>query len=104
MLLSSGNICVTSLLPTIILDFRPVEQAIRLVLWATLNQFYWDGNKRTARIIANGILLSAGIGVFNISARDILEFNTLMTYFYDTLNADEIVKFLAQKAISQCDI
>ncbi len=86
-------------LPIIMLDFHPIEQAIRLFLWATLNQFYWDGNKRTARLIANGILLNSGIGVFNIRARDILEFNTLMLNFYDSLNADNIVKFLADKAI-----
>ncbi len=80
-------------------DFYPIEQAIRLFLWETLNQFYWDGNKRTARLIANGILLEAGIGVFNIRAQDILKFNTLMIKFYDSLNTNEIVKFLAQKAI-----
>ena len=40
----------------ILQGFSPVEQAIRIFLWAALNQFYWDGNKRTARIIANGIL------------------------------------------------
>ena len=51
-------------LPIIMLDFHPVEQVIRLFLWATLNQFYWDGNKRTLRIIANGILMSDGIWCF----------------------------------------
>ena len=86
-------------LPIIMLDFHPIEQAIRLFLWATLNQFYWYGNKRTACLIANGILLNSGFGVFNICARDILEFNTLMVYFYDSLDADKIVKFLANKAI-----
>ena len=86
-------------LPTIMAAFQPIEQAIRLFLWGSLNQFYWDGNKRTARLIANGILLDAGIGVLNIGSNDILEFNTLMVNFYDTLNADEIVKFLTEKAI-----
>lgn len=84
----------------IILDgFSPVDQAIRIFLWGSLNQFYWDGNKRTSRLIANGILLNAGIGVFNIKSKDILEFNTLMIDFYDTKNADKIVKFLSEKSI-----
>lgn len=86
-------------LPIILADFPPIEQAIRLFLWAKLNQFYWDGNKRTARIIANGILLSAGIGIFNVKTRDILELNTLMVKFYDYHEADEIVRFLYEKAI-----
>lgn len=80
-------------------DFNPVEQAIRLFLWGTLNQFYWDGNKRTARIMANGILINSGLGVFNIKTCDILEFNTLMVQFYETRLADSIVKFLHQKCV-----
>lgn len=85
----------------IILDeFSSVEQAIRLFLWGCLNQFYWDGNKRTARLVANGILINDGVGVLNIRARDILEFNTLMIDFYDTQNANDIVRFLAEKCIT----
>ena len=80
-------------------DFNPVEQAIRLFLWGALNQFYWDGNKRTARIMANGILINSGLGVFNIKTCDILEFNTLMIEFYETRLADSIVKFLHQKCV-----
>lgn len=86
-------------LNTILNDFNPIEKAIRVFLWGSLNQFYWDGNKRTARIIANGILINEGIGIFNIKAKDILEFNTLMIDFYETQVADNIVKFLNEKAI-----
>lgn len=85
---------------TILDKFPPVEQAMRFFLWGSLNQFYWDGNKRTARIIANGILINEGIGIFNISSRDILEFNTLMTDFYDAQKANDICKFLAEKCIT----
>ncbi|MCR5224985.1 MAG: Fic family protein [Alphaproteobacteria bacterium] len=90
----------TNEIHAIIDDFSPVEQAIRLFLWGSLNQFYWDGNKRTSRIIANGILISAGIGIFNIKSSDILEFNTLMTSFYDTRDANNITRFLAEKCIT----
>ena len=83
----------------ILSNLNPIEKAIRLFLWGSLNQFYWDGNKRTARIIANGILINEGIGIFNIKAKDILEFNTLMIDFYDTQTADNIIKFLNEKAI-----
>lgn len=78
---------------------NPIERAIRLFLWGALNQFYWDGNKRTARLMANGITLSAGYGVFNIRAEDIREFNTLMIGFYETKQGNEIVAFLAEKCI-----
>lgn len=77
----------------------PVEIAIRLFLWMALNQFYWDGNKRTARLMASAYLLSQGIGVFNIHAKDIQEFNAKMVTFYDTKNGDVIAEFLRDKAI-----
>ncbi|MDR3179623.1 MAG: Fic family protein [Holosporaceae bacterium] len=80
-------------------EYNTVEQAIRIFLWGSLNQFYWDGNKRTARLIANGILINEGAGVFNIKTKDILEFNTLMIDFYDTKKADSIVEFLSKKCI-----
>lgn len=87
----------------ILQGFSPVEQAIRIFLWAALNQFYWDGNKRTARIIANGILINSGVGIFNIKTDDVLEFNTLMVDFYETQIADSVVKFLSQKCITYLD-
>lgn len=86
-------------LPIILRDFHPVEQAARLFLWAAYNQFYWDGNKRTARLMASGILINAGYGVFNIRTKDILEFNTLMVDFYETAQADKIIKFVVEKCI-----
>lgn len=83
--------------------FNPVEQAIRIFLWGALNKFYWDGNKRTARIIANGILINNGFGIFNIKTTDILEFNSLMLEFYETRVADNVVKFLYEKCIKYID-
>jgi len=80
--------------------YNDVEKAIRIFLWTTFNQFYWDGNKRTARLIANGILISEGIGIFNIKTADIQEFNTLMIDFYDSKEADNIIKFIAEKCIT----
>lgn len=77
-----------------------VENAIRMFLWMSLNQFYWDGNKRTGRIMASGYLLCHGIGVFNIHARDIQEFNARMVAFYNTREGDDIAGFLAEKAIA----
>lgn len=79
------------------------EDVINLFLWAAYNQFFWDGNKRTARIVANIVLMRADAGVFNIKVKDILEFNTLMPAFYDNgLNSKEYEaakKFLLTKCI-----
>lgn len=58
-------------------------------------QFFWDGNKRTGRLIMNGLLLSAGYDAITVPAAKRLEFNKKMTNFYDTLDATEMMRFLA---------
>lgn len=55
-----------------------VELALEVFLFGALNKFYYDGNKRTARLMSNGILISSGQGILNIKAKDRLEFNTLI--------------------------
>ena len=80
------------------------ERAIRLFLWGVYNQFFWDGNKRTSRIIANILLMHYDIGIFNIKAKDIMEFNTLMVDFYNTKETTKIYDFLKQKCIVKTDI
>ncbi len=86
-------------LPQIMIGENPIEQAVRLFLWAALNLFYWDGNKRTARLMATGILINAGLGVFNIRTADILTFNKLMVDFYETKEVSAIAEFLATKCV-----
>ena len=70
------------------------ELAFEIFLWGSLNQFYYDGNKRTSRLVSNMILISSGQGVFNIKAKDRLQFNTLMVEFYNTRKADNMFEFL----------
>lgn len=77
------------------------ELALEIFLWGALNQFYYDGNKRTSRFIANMILISNGQGIFNIKSKDRLEFNTLMVEFYNTREADNIFKFLNSKCLER---
>jgi Fic family protein len=73
---------------------NPLERGIAMFLFGSLQQFFWDGNKRTARLMMNGILLSHAIDAINIPAKKKLEFNQTMIAFYDTQNADDIMKFL----------
>lgn len=77
------------------------ELAFEIFLWGALNQFYYDGNKRTSRLISNMILLSSGQGIFNIKAKDRLEFNTLMVEFYNTRESDNILKFFYSNCLER---
>lgn len=69
-------------------------QAINFFLMGALNQFFFDGNKRTSRLLASGILLLNGYPAMDIPAAKQLEFNTLMIDFYNTQDGQRIGQFL----------
>ena len=77
------------------------DLAFEIFLWGALNQFYYDGNKRTFRLVSNMILISNGQGIFNIKAKDKLQFNTLMVEFYNTREADNIFEFLYNSCLER---
>ncbi len=67
---------------------HPVVRAIVMFLFGAKCQFFYDGNKRTSRLMMNGILIQSGYPILNIKAKDKLEFNKKMIAFY---NSDDIV-------------
>jgi len=58
------------------------QYAISLFLQMARIQFFYDGNKRTGRLMMNGILLKNGLPVINLPVSKQLEFNQLMLDFY----------------------
>ena len=60
------------------------ERAITVFLWLCRAQLFWDGNKRTATICANKILINAGQGILTIRDADVLEFNKRLLDWYNT--------------------
>jgi Fic family protein len=72
----------------------PYEQAVVYFLFAALRQFYFDGNKRTARYMMNGHLMSNGVDAISVPALRAREFNTHMVDFYRSRNATRMVAFL----------
>jgi len=63
---------------------HPILQGLTYLLFGARSQFFYDGNKRTSRLMMNGILLSNGYSMLNIKAKDRLEFNKQMITFYDS--------------------
>ena len=76
-------------------------RAIATFLFVARNQVFWDGNKRTGRLLMNGALLSAGHDVITVPAKRGLEFNTKMLHFYDTGDSAQMVEFLISCAIDK---
>ena len=73
---------------------EPFERARAFFLFGALQQFYFDGNKRTSRFMMNGILMSNGIDAISVPAGRAQEFNERMVDFYVTKNATEMMEFL----------
>jgi Fic family protein len=70
------------------------EQALIYFLFASLQQFYFDGNKRTARYMMNGHLMSHGFDAISVSASRRQEFNANMVEFFITKDGTGMVRFL----------
>jgi len=73
---------------------QPFEKAAAFFLFGALQQFFFDGNKRTSRFMMNGILMSNGIDAISVSAAKAQEFNENMVRFYLEKDATEMMAFL----------
>ena len=71
------------------------RKAIAAFLWTARNQPFWDGNKRTGRLMMNGILLKHGHDILTVAAAKQLEFNEKMIRFYDTADGAPMLRFMA---------
>lgn len=70
------------------------EQAIAYFLFGALQQFYYDGNKRTSRYMMNGHLMSHGMDAISVPAARRGEFNAEMVDFFRFKNGDGMFRFL----------
>ena len=75
------------------------SRTLELFCYITYNQLFWDGNKRTALVAANKLLISKGCGFLTIKDQDMAEFNELLAGMYDTGSNDNLKKFLYSNAI-----
>lgn len=74
-------------------------RALKLFLWMCRSQLFWDGNKRSASICCNKVLLDNGCGLLVIQEIDLKEFNTLLSNSYEKNQDEEIIHFLYKKCI-----
>lgn len=59
-----------------------------------LKLIFFDGNKRTSRMMMNGVLMAAGIDGISVPAKRAQEFNEKMVNFYVSRDATEMMTFL----------
>lgn len=76
-----------------------IERAIKALLYVMKKQLFLDGNKRTAVLFANHILISNGKGLIVIPAEDVSEYKKLLVEYYEKDDAGAITDFLVNKAL-----
>lgn len=72
----------------------PLDNAIDALLYIKKKQLFLDGNKRTAVIFANHILIKNAAGLIVIPAEKVDEYKKLLIHYYETNEKETIIKFL----------
>ena len=78
-------------------DQAPLDRAVEALLYVKKKQLFLDGNKRTAVIFANHILIKNAAGLIVIPAERVDEYKKLLIHYYETDEKAEIVNFLKEK-------
>ena len=70
------------------------EKALVVFLFVARTKCFWDGNKRTRRLLMNS-LLQSGQDIISMPAAKKQEFNEKMIGFYESAEAAEMMAFLS---------
>lgn len=79
----------------------PFQRAVGLFGDMARNQFFFDGNKRTGRMMMSGFLLSKGLPLLNVRNADKLAFNIAMLSFYESGNKQTLIDFFENYCINE---
>ena len=71
-----------------------VDKAIELILFVMKKQIFIDGNKRTAIIFANHLLIKNGKGLIVIPNEQVEKFKNLLISYYEGKDVKKIKEFL----------
>ncbi|MFD1472234.1 Fic family protein [Companilactobacillus mishanensis] len=75
------------------------ESIIHLMYSMMRKQYFWDGNKRTAILFANYLMIRNGIGVLNINEKQMDVFNEMLSKYYETDDVDDLLKWTYENCI-----
>lgn len=82
---------------------NPTERAIEVMLWGMKSQLFWDGNKRTAMLAANKIMIENGCGIISVPNEHLEKFNEVLCDFYTNNTLEEAKRFVYEYCIDGID-
>ena len=77
----------------------PTERAVMLMLFLMRKQIFLDGNKRTAMLAGNQIMIGSGCGIISIPIEHQLTFRYMLIAFYESGDSGELSRFLYENCI-----
>ena len=84
-------------------EFNKIEcitqRAITIMCYLMRTQFFTDGNKRTAMLFANKIMIRNGKGIISIPVEKIEKFGKELTTYYETDNMESLKNWIYENAI-----
>lgn len=80
-----------------------LDTTLELMLYLMRSQLFWDGNKRTAIVAANAILMGKGHHLINVPLRQFDMFNRLISQYYMDGNANRMIDWMKMYCVVAID-
>lgn len=78
---------------------NPTQRAIKIMAYTMKSQLFWDGNKRSAMLLANHEMIKNGVGVLSIPIDKKEEFGKRLIQYYETDDMTELEQFMYEDCI-----
>lgn len=84
-------------------DSSDTERALDMMLYLMRAQLFYDGNKRTATLVANQMLIAKGRGLVTVPVERIAEFGEKLIRYYETGENGAVKGFLHEHCLDGTD-
>lgn len=85
-------------------DASTTDKAITLMYHNMRNQIFWDGNKRSATLAANKVMIDGGAGLINVPLDKWGKWNELISVYYRTNEMGKIKEWTYDNGIQGIDL
>ena len=85
-------------------DTSITDKAMTLMYHDMRNQLFWDGNKRTATLAANKLMIDNGAGLINVPLNKWDKWNELINEFYLTGKMDKLKNWTYKNGIQGIEL
>ena len=88
-----------SMIGQAVADGSGEDRALRMFCLLCRAQLFPDGNKRTAQLVANKLLIEDGAGVLAVPVEEKSRFEEFLLDYYETGESEDLRRFLAKTSI-----